>query len=109
MEKFYVQRTWTPIPGLEKHAGTDKIEFKFPQGQTKGQKGNIYESCMQYPTPKNRHPSNKNHCSRESNILSKRVQNTNIRLDHHGTPCKQRHLRRQIKIHMHGRKIFLPE
>ena len=38
MEKFYVQRTWTPIPGLEKHAGTDKIEFKFPQGQTRDRK-----------------------------------------------------------------------
>ena len=40
---------------------------------------------------------------------TRKIQHTNIRLDHHETSCKQRHLRRKIEIHMHGREIFLPD
>ena len=34
---------------------------------------------------------------------------SNIRLDHHETPCKQRYLRRKLEIHVHGREQFLPD
>ena len=36
-------------------------------------------------------------------------QHTQIRLNYNGTTCQKRHLRHQIKIHVHGRKRFLPE
>ena len=64
---------------------------------------------MQYLTTKNRDPYNKTHCRRESDRLSRIGQHTNIILDHHETRYKQRHIRLQIKIHVHGRKVILPE
>ena len=27
MDQLNVQQTWPPVPGMEKHAGTDTIEF----------------------------------------------------------------------------------
>ena len=56
MDKFYVQQTWTSIPGLEITYGDWYNIIYLPQRKTKGKKGNICERCMRYPTPKNRYP-----------------------------------------------------
>ena len=78
----------------------------FPQRQTKGKNGNLCESSMQHQTTENRDSQNKINCRRKSYILSRRIQHVNIRLNHHETSCKQCHLRKKIKIHIHGRKVF---
>ena len=89
--------------GWREHAVPDTIEFIFHKDKPN------YRICMRYLTPKNRDPQNKTHCRRESGILSRRGQHTDIRIDDHETPCKHLHLRRQIKIHVHERKGFLPK
>ena len=35
MNKLNVQRTWQPAPGMEKHAGTNRIYFKLHKDKPK--------------------------------------------------------------------------
>ena len=35
MDKLNVQQTWLPIPGMEKHAGTETIELIFHKEKQK--------------------------------------------------------------------------
>ena len=50
-----------------------------------------------------------NNLRRKYYRLSIRSQHNHIRLNHNENTCQQRHLRRQIKIHMNGSNFVLPE
>ena len=86
MDKINMQRTWNTIPGIEKSCGNRHNRIHPPQGQTKGQKGNLREISLRYQNSENRDSQEKTHCRRKSYRLSRRCQHTNIRLDRHETP-----------------------
>ena len=90
--------------GFKSNDGTDTLEFILHKYKPKDRRTTYVRAVCNIRPQKNRAPLNNTHCRRESDRLSRRGQHTNIRLDHHETPYKQRHIRRQIKIHVHLHK-----
>ena len=86
-DHFNVQQTWMTIPRLERKKRKSHNKVHFTQRKTKEQKGNICEMSMLHQTKENRDSYNKNNCRGKYYILSRRSQHTNIRLNHHETPC----------------------
>ena len=81
--------------------GTDIIEFIFQKYKPRDKRETYVRAvCNIIPA------QNKTHCKRKYYRLSRRSQDTNMRPDHHETPCKQRHIRRQIEVHVHGHERF---
>ena len=95
--------------GWKEHAGTDTIELIFHKDKPKDRRATCVRSVCNIRTQKTE-------AHRKSLTVGRNVidfpgeeQHTNIRLDHHETPCKQRHLRNKIEIHVHGRERFLTQ
>ena len=56
MKQLNMQRTWPPIPGLEKHAGTDTIKFVFHKDTPKDRKSTyVREVCNIRPQKTDTH------------------------------------------------------
>ena len=109
MDQLKVKWTWPPIPGLKKTRRKWHNLYLFTKKLIEGHKQNLCVRTMQYTTSWKRDSKNKTNCRRKSSILYRRSKHTDIILDQQKNPCKQRHIRLQIKIHVYGREIFLPE
>ena len=95
--------------GWKSHAGTDTLEFILHKYKPKDRRTTYVRAVCNIRPQKTEAHRTRLTAGGESDRLSRRGQHTNIRLEHHETPYKQIHLRRQIKIHVNGRKVFLPE
>ena len=86
--------------------GTDKIEVIFCKYKPKDRMATYVRDVCNIQPQK---IENKTRYKRESDRLFRSGQHTNIRLENNETPCKQRHLRHQIKINVHESILFLHE
>ena len=46
MDQLNVQQTWPPVPGMEKHAGTDTIEFVLYKDKQKDRRATYVRSVF---------------------------------------------------------------
>ena len=106
MDKLNMQWTCPPVPGMEITCRNWHTIVNNPQRKPKDIRA-IYVKAVFDIRPKNRNWHKKTNWRRKYHRLSRRSQHIHIIFNHNETTCKQRHIRPQIRIHMHWRQIFL--